>query len=66
MKIQVGFDDFGKVSSKKLDFVDKTLFVKEVLDNENVEVSVITRPRQVSSGFYKLVVNTFDKYRATN
>jgi len=51
MKLQVGSDDFGKVRSKNLNFVDKTLFIKEVLDNKNIEVSVITRPRRFGKTF---------------
>ncbi|CAL7964434.1 AAA-ATPase_like domain-containing protein [Gammaproteobacteria bacterium] len=51
MKLQVGYDDFGKVRSKNLQFVDKTLFIKEIIDNEGVEVSVITRPRRFGKTF---------------
>lgn len=51
MKLQVGFDDFGKVRFGGLDFVDKTLFIKEVLDNKNIEVSVIVRPRRFGKTF---------------
>jgi hypothetical protein len=51
MELQIGFDDFGKVREKGLNFVDKTLFIKEVLDNKNTEVSVITRPRRFGKTF---------------
>ena len=51
MVLQIGYDDFGKVRSNNLNFVDKTLFIKEVLDNKNVEVSVITRPRRFGKTF---------------
>ncbi|MEI8055700.1 MAG: AAA family ATPase [bacterium] len=51
MKLQVGYDDFGKVRTKNLKFVDKTLFIKEIIDNEDVEVSVITRPRRFGKTF---------------
>jgi len=51
-EMQVGFDDFGKVRVNGLNFVDKTLFIKEVLDNKGTEVSVITRPRR----FGKLLI----------
>jgi hypothetical protein len=51
MELQIGFDDFGKVRTKNLNFVDKTLFIKEVLDNKNIEVSVITRPRRFGKTF---------------
>ena len=59
MKLQVGFDDFGKVRSKKLDFVDKTLLVKEILDNDNVEVSVIARPRRFGKTFNLSILHHF-------
>lgn len=51
MELQIGYDDFGKVRSKGLAFVDKTLFIKEVLDNESKEVSIITRPRRFGKTF---------------
>ena len=51
MKLQIGSDDFGDVRINNLKFVDKTLFVKEVLDNNNVKVSVITRPRRFGKTF---------------
>jgi len=51
MELQIGYDDFGKVRSKGLAFVDKTLFIKEVLDNESNEVSIITRPRRFGKTF---------------
>ncbi len=51
MKLQTGLDDFGKVRSKRLNFVDKTIFIKDVLDNDNIEVSVITRPRRFGKTF---------------
>jgi len=51
MEMQVGFDDFGKVRSNDLNFVDKTLFIKEVLDNKGTEVSIITRPRRFGKTF---------------
>ena len=46
MELPIGFDDFGKVRANNLKFVDKTLFIKEVLDNRHIEVSIITRPRR--------------------
>ena len=51
MKLQIGSDDFGDVITNKLGFVDKTLFIKEVLDNRNIKVSVITRPRRFGKTF---------------
>jgi len=49
--MQIGFDDFGKVRANNLNFIDKTLFIKEILDNKGIEVSVITRPRRFGKTF---------------
>lgn len=46
MSLIVGIDDFGKVIEKKLGFIDKRLFIKEIFDNERVDVPVIVRPRR--------------------
>lgn len=51
MRLILGLDDFGKAVSEDLDFVDKTLFVKELLDNTNVEATVIVRPRRFGKTF---------------
>jgi hypothetical protein len=45
-KLPIGYDDFGKIREKQLGFVDKTLFIKDVIDNKEVEVLVFTRPRR--------------------
>jgi len=59
MKLQVGSDDFGDVRINKLNFVDKTLFVKEVMDNKHVKVSVITRPRRFGKTFNLSILHHF-------
>src|SRR5689334_7740880 len=47
MLLPVGYDDFLELQQKKsLYFVDKSLFVTEVLDDEATKVMVITRPRR--------------------
>src|SRR5271168_1461604 len=46
MSLIVGFDDFGKVVTEQLGFIDKSLFIKEIFDNSRIEVSVIVRPRR--------------------
>jgi hypothetical protein len=51
MQIQVGTGDFGKVRNKNLKFIDKTLFIKEVIDNDGVEVTLITRSRRFGKTF---------------
>ncbi len=46
MRWPIGGSDFAEMVDKRLDFVDKTLFIKEVFDNPGVKVTVITRPRR--------------------
>jgi Predicted AAA-ATPase/PD-(D/E)XK nuclease superfamily len=45
MRLPVGYDNFKKIIDRRLDFVDKSLFIKEILD-DTAEVVVITRPRR--------------------
>ena len=35
-----------KPLQEKLEFIDKSLFIKEIIDNKEIEVSVIIRPRR--------------------
>lgn len=44
-KIPIGVDDFLKLIEKDYQFVDKTLFIKEILD-DGAESLLITRPRR--------------------
>lgn len=46
VRYPIGYSDFSEIIRHKLDFVDKTLFIKEVFDNVNTQVTVITRPRR--------------------
>ena len=46
MRWPIGGSDFAEMVDKRLDFVDKTLFIKEVFDNPRIKVTVITRPRR--------------------
>lgn len=45
MRLPIGYDDFKKLIINKLDFVDKSLLIKDVLENDT-EVILITRPRR--------------------
>ena len=45
-RIAVGCDNFGSLIRKDLLFVDKTLFIKEFLDNKGTKVTLIMRPRR--------------------
>ncbi|MBS0350699.1 MAG: AAA family ATPase [Proteobacteria bacterium] len=46
MKLPVGYDNFKDIIDKQLDIVDKTLWIKEILDDSATQVVVITRPRR--------------------
>lgn len=58
MKLQMGFDDFGQVKHNKYNFIDKTLFIKEFLD-DFTQVSVITRPRRFGKTFNLSMLHHF-------
>ncbi len=46
MILPIGTEDFGRVIGRKLDFVDKTLFIKELFDDKGTDVAVFARPRR--------------------
>jgi hypothetical protein len=46
MNFIIGVDNFGEVIQEGLNFIDKSLFIKEILDNSNTKATVITRPRR--------------------
>lgn len=46
LMLPIGYDIFSELCTKDLDFVDKSLLVKQILDNKDVKVTVITRPRR--------------------
>ena len=43
--LPIGVDDFGKLIEEGYYYVDKTLFIKELLDMRG-EVNLFTRPRR--------------------
>jgi len=45
MKLPVGISDFQELIQGKYDFADKTLFVKEILD-DSAKIILVTRPRR--------------------
>ena len=45
-KLPMGCEDFRTLIDKKLLFIDKTLLIKELIDDEGATVSLITRPRR--------------------
>src|ERR1700722_14582728 len=46
MKLPLGYDNFKEIIDLQLDFVDKTLFIQEILDDVGTKVALITRPRR--------------------
>src|SRR3990167_5714724 len=42
----IGNDNFGRLRTENLKFIDKSLFIKELLENRGVTVSLLTRPRR--------------------
>ena len=46
MKLPIGYDNFRAIIDKRLNFVDKSLFIKEIIDDQETEITVITRPRR--------------------
>ena len=59
MYLPIGFDDFGKVVEKGLNYIDKSLFIKEILDDLHTEAIVITRPRRFGKTFNLSMLNYF-------
>ncbi len=46
MQLPLGYDNFKMIRDQKLDLVDKSLWIKEILDDKATQVAVITRPRR--------------------
>ncbi len=46
MKLPIGYDNFRSIIEKNLTFVDKSLFIKDFIDDEGTQVALITRPRR--------------------
>ncbi len=62
-KLPIGISDFRKVISGNNYFVDKSLFIKELV-NSNAEVSLIPRPRRFGKTLKSLYAsNTFLRWK---
>ncbi len=46
ISLPLGYDNFGDVISRNMHYVDKTLMIREFIDRDSVQVSLITRPRR--------------------
>jgi len=45
MRLPIGYDIFYKIIEQKLDFIDKSLLIKEIFEDE-AEIILLTRPRR--------------------
>ncbi len=46
MLLPIGYDNFRALIENKLEFVDKSLFIQEIIDDIVTQAAVITRPRR--------------------
>ncbi len=46
LRIPIGIDDFRKIREEKLEYVDKSDFIRQVIDRHGVEVILLPRPRR--------------------
>lgn len=58
VKLPIGVSDFKEVAMRDYLFIDKTLFIKEVIDN-GAKVNVITRPRRFGKTLNLSMLNYF-------
>src|SRR5437773_2682191 len=59
IKLPAGSENFRRVIENKLEFVDKTLFVKELFDTTETDTIVITRPRRFGKTFNLSMLHHF-------
>ncbi|HRI66196.1 MAG TPA: AAA family ATPase [Polyangium sp.] len=46
LRIPIGFDDFRRVREDKLEYIDKTDLIRQVIDRSGVQVLLLPRPRR--------------------
>ena len=59
MQLPIGYDDFGEICEHQLDFVDKSFFIKNILDDIDTKAIVITRPRRFGKTFNLSMLHYF-------
>ncbi len=59
MSLIIGQDNFGEAVRQQLNFIDKSLFIKEIFDNKDIAVSVIVRPRRFGKTFNMSMLHHF-------
>ena len=65
MKIAIGTDDFKKLREKNSYFVDKTYFIKDIIDTD-AEVTLITRPRRFGKTLNMSMLYYYFNYAENN
>jgi len=64
--IPVGIEDFKRLVDKGYNFIDKTLMIKDLLDNEDM-ISLITRPRRFGKTLnLSMIQRFFEKTEESN
>lgn len=58
MKLPIGLDSFEKIRTNDFYYVDKTLFIKELLENWG-EVNQFTRPRRFGKSLNMSMLKSF-------
>jgi len=58
LKIGIGSDDFKDIRDSNVYYVDKSLFIKDVIDNES-KVCLITRPRRFGKTLNMSMLNCY-------
>ena len=61
--LPIGVDDFGKLIEEGYYYVDKTLFIKELLDMRG-EVNLFTRPRRFGKTLWRPARSTGNGWEA--
>ena len=59
MELPVGYDYFHEVIENKLDLVDKSLFIKDVIEDKAIKAAVLTRPRRFAKTFNLSMLHAF-------
>lgn len=59
MVLPIGTDDFGEIIERNLDYVDKSLFIKAILDDIGTKVVVILRPRRFGKTLNQSMLHYF-------
>jgi hypothetical protein len=58
-KLPLGYDVFSEIAQQKLSYIDKSLFIKEILDDIAAKVILITRPRRFGKTFNLTMLQHF-------